>query len=230
MRVNIQVAVDGPAGAGKSTVARLVAQRLRIPYIDSGAMYRSLALMATRLRVHPDDEKPLARLADSLDVRFVAAAAGQRVMLGDEDVSQEIRSAEIGRIAPLVARHSMVREHMVTRQRQLAVECNGVVMDGRDIGTHVLPRADVKIYLTASLDTRAARRYAELEAQGSHLSLEQVRETVRERDRVDGTRQVAPMRPAEDAVIVDTTVLSVDEAVAMIAALCEERRHRRGER
>lgn len=229
MRVNIQVAIDGPAGAGKSTVAQLVAQRLRIPYIDSGAMYRSLALLAFRRDVHPDDESALAKLADSLDVRFAASSTGLRVMLGQEDVSEEIRSAEIGRLAPLVARHSTVREHMVARQRQLAVECDGVVMDGRDIGSHVLPEAEVKIYLTASLDTRAARRYAELVARDSRLSLEQVRETVRARDKVDGTRMVAPMRPADDAVIIDTTALSVNEAVAMIAALCEERRFRREE-
>ena len=230
MRVNIQVAIDGPAGAGKSTVARLVAQRLRITYIDSGAMYRSLALVASRRAVDPDDEAGLAGLADTLDVKFSSLPGGQLVIVGSEDVTTAIRSAEIGRLAPLVARHRTVRDHMVARQRRLADHCDGVVMDGRDIGTHVLPQADVKIYLTASLDTRAARRYAELAKHDSGLTQDEVRQTVRARDKVDGTRTVAPMRPADDAVIIDTTALSVSEAVAMIAALCEERRMRREER
>ncbi len=229
-RVNIQVAIDGPAGAGKSTVARLVAQRLRLTYIDSGAMYRSLALMALRRAVDPDDEAGLAALADTLDVTFSSSFDGDLVTVGSEDVTAAIRSAEIGRLAPLVARHSSVREHMVARQQRLADDCHGVVMDGRDIGTHVLPHAHVKIYLTASLDTRAARRYAELVKHDSALTLDDVRKTVHARDKVDGTRTVAPMRPADDAVIVDTTALSVGEAVAMIAALCDERRTQLGER
>ena len=230
VRVNIQVAIDGPAGAGKSTVARLVAQRLRLTYIDSGAMYRSLALMAVRRAVDPDDEEGLAALADALDVTFSSASDGQLVTVGSEDVTDLIRSADIGRLAPLVARHRSVRDHMVARQRRLADHCDGVVMDGRDIGTHVLPHAQVKIYQTASLDTRAARRYAELAKYDSGLTQEDVRKTVHARDKVDGTRTVAPMRPADDAVIVDTTALSVSEAVAMIAALCEERRMHLGER
>lgn len=218
------VAIDGPAGAGKSTVAYRVAERLGIPYIDTGAMYRSVALLAKERNLALEDDV-LEEVAEALPLQFVPAVGGQRIMLEDRDVTQLIRTPEIAAIVSCVSKCKSVRHHLLAAQRQLAAqERLGVIMDGRDIGTHVLPEADVKVYLTATLEVRAKRRHADLMAGGFTGTVADVMTILHQRDEQDGRRAVAPMRPAKDALLFDTSVLSVDEVVAMITALCECRR------
>lgn len=220
------VAIDGPAGAGKSTVANRVGHALGIPYVDTGAMYRSIALLALEQGLAFTDAA-LADTASSLGLRFYPSGEGQRVALGTRDVTDAIRSPEVGRAVSKIAKLPGVREALVHAQQGLArSEMAGVVMDGRDIGTHVLPGADVKIYLTATLEARSQRRHAELLAKGYTGTLEELMHSLHERDEEDGCRQVAPMRPARDAVVLDSTVLSVDEVVAMVVALCQTRKAR----
>jgi len=226
--VNMQIAIDGPAGAGKSTVAQTVANRLAVPYIDTGAMYRSVTLCAIQQGVSFQDESALATIASSLSLRFVPLDDGQRVYLDDRDATHDIRSAEVGALVSVVAAHPQVRERLVLRQRAIVLESRGVVMDGRDIGTHVLPNADVKIYLTASLHTRAARRFEELARRGYTGTKDDVAQVLRERDEADGGRDASPMRPADDAVIMDSTTLSISEVVEMIIALCRYRAAQKG--
>ncbi len=226
--MNIQIAIDGPAGAGKSTVAQAVANRLAVPYIDTGAMYRSVTLCALQRGISFQDESALAAIASSLSLRFVPLDDGQRVYLDDRDATHDIRSAEVGALVSVVAAHPQVRERLVERQRSIVKASRGVVMDGRDIGTHVLPNADVKIYLTASLHARAARRFDELTGRGYTGTLAEVARVLRERDEADGGREVSPMRPADDAVIMDSTTLSISEVVEMIVALCRHREAQKG--
>jgi len=222
------VAIDGPAGAGKSTVANRVGYALGIPYIDTGAMYRSIALLALEQDLAFTDDA-LAGTVSSLGLRFYPSDEGQRVSLGTRDVTDAIRSPEVGRVVSKVAKLPGVREAFGHVQQGLAQsESAGVVMDGRDIGTHVLPDADVKIYLTATLEARSRRRHAELVAKGYAGTFEELMRTLHERDEEDGRRQVAPMRPARDAVVLDSTVLSVDEVVAMVVALCQTRHGQAG--
>lgn len=222
--MTMQVAIDGPAGAGKSTVAYRVGNCLRLPYIDTGAMYRSVAWIALMQGISFQDERLLADIAENLALRFIPHQQGQVIKIGERDVTEELRTAEIGELAPIVAKLGLVRQSMLRKQQMLATsEPSGVVMDGRDIGTHVLPNADVKIYLTATLETRARRRFADLKRQGFTGTLAEVSGFLHERDEQDGRRAIAPMRPAKDAVILDSTSLSVNEVVDMIVALCRHR-------
>ncbi len=222
--MEIQVAIDGPAGAGKSTVALKVANLLHIAYVDTGAMYRCVTLEALKQGVSCHDEAALARIAESLNIAFTPCEEGQLVYLANQDVTREIRSAQIGELVSVVAKQARVREALVKRQRTIATQMTtGVVMDGRDIGTHVLPHAGVKIYLTATLETRARRRFSEMVAKGFNGTSQDVLALLRERDTADGNREVSPMRPASDAVIMDTTSLTIAEVVDMIVALCRRR-------
>lgn len=216
----LRVAVDGPAGAGKSTVARAVAQRLHYHYVDTGAMYRALTWKALRSGVDLRDARAVARVLDTMDLTLIAAGpddADTRVLVDGEEVSEQIRTPEVHASVSLVAGYPAVRAAMTRRQRELAQE-GGVVMDGRDIGTFVLPDAELKVFLTADLAVRAARRQAELRARGFAMSLESLHEDIRRRDRLDMEREVAPLREAADALHIDTSRLSVAAVVEQILA------------
>jgi cytidylate kinase len=213
----IAIAIDGPAGAGKSTVARLVAGRFGYLYIDTGAMYRAVALAALRAGVGPGETNELARLVSGLDIRLEPGENAQRVLLNGEDVTEEIRSRDVTSVVPAYAAVPAVRARLVELQRAMARE-GGVVMDGRDIGTHVLPDAELKIFMTASVRERARRRYEESgRAQG--LTLEMLEKEIAERDRQDASREIAPLVQAEDAIVLDTTSLTAEEAADRVAML-----------
>jgi cytidylate kinase len=216
------VAIDGPTAAGKSTVARAVARRLGFVYVDTGAMYRSVALAALRRNIALDDAPTLERLALALDMQCTLEEDGERIVLDGEDITTAIRSPEVSTASSVVSTLPGVRTALVARQRALAVT-GGVVMEGRDIGTVVLPDADVKVFLDASLDARAARRYAELSQRGSDLSFDEVRRAEAERDRRDRDRQHSPLRPAPDAVVIDTTERSADDVSEFVVRLARQR-------
>ena len=210
-----QIAIDGPAGAGKSTVAKELARRLGILYLDTGAMYRALTYKALREGVSVEDEKAIAALAKSIHIEFTA---DQRVRCDGEDVTAEIRTPEVSSKVSVVAAYPQVRRHMLELQRAEAVR-GGVVMDGRDIGTQVLPNADLKLFLTADPLERARRRWLELKQAGKDLSLEEVADDLTERDRRDTERETAPLEPAKDAILLDTTSLSIETIIERIIAM-----------
>jgi cytidylate kinase len=216
----MNIAIDGPAGAGKSTVAKAVASRLRYVYIDTGAMYRALAWAVLQAGISVEDEEAVAALLQHNRIRLERSGDEQRVFWNDTDVTGEIRTPEVSRYASIVASYGAVRRQMLILQRRMAEQGN-VVMDGRDIGTHVLPDAEVKIFLTASIRERAERRLAELMARGHATTVEELEADIAERDRRDSERDVAPLRQAEDAVLVDTTGRTVEDVVDHILQICK---------
>ena len=206
------IAIDGPAGAGKSTLARRLAGALGFLYVDTGAIYRTLGLFALRSGVDPADPAAMEALLPRVSLRIdYGPDGGQHMFLGQEDVTQAIRLPEVSRASSAVSAIPAVRAYLLEMQRGLAGSRN-VVMDGRDIGTVVLPQADVKVFLTASPEARAQRRYAELSARGTPQDYAAVLADMIERDRKDTTRAAAPLRQAEDAVLVDTTHLDLEES------------------
>ncbi len=216
------VAIDGPAGAGKSTASRRLAERLGFAMVDTGAIYRAVALAATRRGIALDDDARLAELLPAVEIRFAAPAspgAGQRVLLGDEDVSAEIRTPPMSLGASKVSGRPVVRAGLLELQRRLALapENVGAVLEGRDIGTVVFPDAEVKFFLTASPEERARRRHAELAAKGDPQTYEQVLAEQLRRDRDDSERAVAPLRPAADAVVIDSSGVPLDAVVEGLA-------------
>jgi cytidylate kinase len=220
------VAIDGPAGAGKSTTARAVAKALNYAYVDTGAMYRAVALIGhERGYRFPEDVDKIAELSAILPLRF--GGDGSQLYVGDRDVSREIRTPEIGDLASQVAAIPAVRTGIVARQREVgrvaATQCGGAVLEGRDIQTVVFPDAPVKIFLTASNHTRALRRLAQWQASGQQFTLEDAIHDVEDRDRRDETRQVSPLKPAEDAVHVYTDGLTAEEVVQRIVELVRAR-------
>lgn len=207
------IAIDGPAGAGKSTVAKLVAQRLGLLYIDTGAMYRAITLKALRRGVK-EDPGALSLLAKDTRIQLVPGIK-QQVMMDGEDVTEEVRKPEVCCNVSLVAQVPGVREVLVEQQRLMAKE-NGVVMDGRDIGTVVLPKATHKFFLTASPEERALRRAKELSQKGYTIDIKTLTDEIRERDYIDSNREIAPLVPAEDALIIDSTGMEISQVVDMI--------------
>ncbi len=212
------VAIDGPAGAGKSTVAQLAAKKLGYTYIDTGAMYRAVAWKTLQQKKLVTDDLILSVLPDiRIDLQYEDGKT--RVFVDDVEVTKEIRTPEINKIVSQVAMLGPVREKLVELQRQMA-ERGSVLMDGRDIATHVLPNADVKIFLTASIEERAMRRAKELQERGYDVKLEDIKRDIAARDKADSEREISPLMQAEDAVLLDTTSLSIDEVVEKILAMC----------
>ena len=222
MRLNI--GIDGPVGAGKSTVADAVAARLGILHLDTGAMYRALGLAALRAGTDPKDEQKIVELCRNTLVSVSHEADGQHTFLEGEDVTGLIRTPEVSMAASTVSRYAQVRREMVRIQQRLAAETD-MLLDGRDICTTVLPNATAKIYLTATPEERARRRWLEMQAKGMDDTYEQVLEELKKRDDQDMNRPVEPLRQAEDAVLVDSTHLSFDEVVEEILRIVEEKRH-----
>lgn len=207
----INIAIDGPAGAGKSTVARLVANALQYVYVDTGAMYRAVTAIALERGISPDDEEAIGRLAEELDIVLLPGDEGQRVLVNGSDVTSKLRSLEVNRNVSRVAAYEAVRKKMADLQRRMAL-AKGVVMDGRDIGTNVLPDAELKIFLTATPRERALRRYREMGEQPG-VTLEQLEREIAERDRMDRERELAPLLQAPDARFVDSTGRPIEQIV-----------------
>ncbi len=211
------ITIDGPAGSGKSTAARMLAQRIGWRKLDTGAIYRTLALLAKRTNTNPEDEQALANLARNLPISF----DGERVLLNGEDVTEQIRTPEISELASKVSAHALVRKALLPIQRQLASQTPSVA-EGRDTGTVVFPDAQLKFFLTASLEERARRRQKELKQKGMNLPLEEVMQQERERDLRDSTRAVAPLRKPDDAIVIDSTNLTIEEMVELMQRHVEE--------
>lgn len=215
------IAIDGPAGAGKSTIARALAKRLSYIYVDTGAMYRAMALYLLREGISAEDSGRIEEACERVDISIIYEDNVQKVLLNGEDVSSLIRSEEVGNMASRSAQNGRVREKLVELQRQLAAKKN-VVMDGRDIGTCVLPGADVKIYLTASVHTRAVRRYKEYLEKGMEADLAQIEEDIEKRDHQDMNREISPLKKAEDAVLLDSSDMTIEEVLDAMTAVCEK--------
>ncbi|MBH5317981.1 (d)CMP kinase [Paenibacillus sp. GSMTC-2017] len=213
----INIAIDGPAGAGKSTVARMVAGQLGYVYIDTGAMYRAVTLSAQRLSITAEQDERLAEMLASLQIKLEPGVNGQSIFVNDEDVTTLIRSREVTRHVSYFAASGIVRQVLSTMQRDYAIR-KGVVMDGRDIGTHVLPNAEVKVFLTASVEERALRRFKELSADNA-ISLEQLEAEIAERDRLDEQRDISPLIRASDAIELDSTGMTIHDVAQTIVKL-----------
>ncbi len=219
----LTIAIDGPAGAGKSTIAKGIAKQLGIVYMDTGAMYRAMGLKAKRLGTDPDDWETVAKLKDNTTISISHNNSGQLVYLDGEDVTNLIRTADISNYASKVSAVPAIRMFMVSLQQDIAKGIS-VCMDGRDIGTFVLPNANVKVFLTASVDERARRRYQELLNKGEAVAYCDVRADIIQRDRQDTMREFAPLKQAEDAHVIDTTGMNVEQVISEIIALTESYR------
>lgn len=222
MKKKISVAIDGPAAAGKSTVAKIVAEYFSYVYVDTGAMYRALTLKALQNNIDVNDEEALYNMLLDSQILLKPSDSGQLVFLDGKNVTNEIRTAEVTNSVSAVAKHGLVREEMVRVQQELAND-GGIIMDGRDIGTHVLPNAELKVFLVASVDERALRRHQENVAKGFPSDLDKLKQEIAARDKFDSEREVAPLKKADDAVLLDTTSLNIQEVADYIKSLIKER-------
>lgn len=218
MNKKIQIAIDGPASAGKSTVAKILAKKNGYIYCDTGAMYRALTLAAINNKIDMDSEEALMSLLSQLSISFTQEKDGQHVHLNEKDVTNEIRSNDVTNSVSKVSAYKTIREEMVIRQQKFA-DSSSIVMDGRDIGTVVLPNADLKIFLVASVTERAERRYKENLSKGIESDFEKLKQEIADRDYYDSTRKNSPLVQAEDAILVDTSGLTIDEVVEKIEKL-----------
>ena len=212
------IAIDGPAGAGKSTIAKTIAKKLEFIYVDTGAMYRAMALYFIRHEIDPKNEEAINKACPDIHVSINYEDGVQQVLLNGENVNGLIRTEEVGNMASKTSAYKTVRATLLDLQRDLAKTAN-ILMDGRDIGTNVLPNADVKVYLTASVECRAMRRFKELEGKGEACDFEQIKQDIQERDERDMTREIAPLKQAEDATLIDSSEMGIDDVVKAIIAL-----------
>lgn len=219
---NMAIAIDGPASSGKSTVAKILANQFGYIYIDTGAMYRSITYLALKYHVSLNDEKGLVQLIETYPITFEYAKDGQRIYVDGEEVTKKIREQEVTKNVSEVSAHAKVREALVTQQQQFANN-DDVVMDGRDIGTVVLPNAKVKIFLVASVKERAQRRYLENQSRGIDTDFETLLKEIEQRDYLDSNREASPLKQAEDAIRVDTTGQSIDEVVLTIQSIIKNK-------
>lgn len=213
------IAIDGPSGAGKSTIAKLVAKEKGFVYVDTGAMYRGLAIHFMKKGIKPGETDKIVSACEDAEVSIGYENGSQQIYLNDENITAMLREEAVGNMASMSSGIPEVRAKLLELQRNLAREKN-VVMDGRDIGTHVLPDADVKVYLTASVETRAKRRYKELVEKGIACEYDEIARDIEERDARDMSREIAPLKKAEDAVLVDSSDMGIEEVVAKIVELC----------
>ena len=216
----MNIAIDGPAGAGKSSIAKLVAKKMGIVYVDTGAMFRALGLACLRAGVDLENEDKVGGCVAPVGIEITYEGGVQHIFLDKEDVSEEIRKEEVGKAASAVARYTVVRDRLLTIQRELAKK-QSVIMDGRDIGTVVLPDAEVKIFLTASVEVRAQRRYKELIEKGVSCDLSEIEKDIADRDEQDRNRAIAPLKQAEDAILVDTSDMDIDQVVDRIMEIAD---------
>ena len=219
----MNIAIDGPAGAGKSSIAKLVAKEMDFIYVDTGAMFRAMAYYFLSSGIDTQDEEAVSAGCPSIRIRIEYQEGVQHIFLNDTDVSSEIRKEEVGKNASVVAKYPEVRPKLLELQRAMAAE-NNVIMDGRDIGTVVLPDAEAKIVLTASSRVRAERRYKELTEKGEDCDLDRIEADIIARDEQDMNREIAPLRAADDAVLVDTSYMTIPEVVAAIRGIAESKR------
>lgn len=220
MKKKLSIAIDGPAAAGKALMAKIVAAKKSYIYIDTGAMYRAITLAALNQGVDLEDEQALDALLKNTVIELVSTDEGQKVHLDTIDVTEDIRTDRVSNQVSVVAKHRAVREEMVRRQQELGNR-GGVVMDGRDIGTHVLPDAEVKIFLLASVEERAKRRFEENQKKGYDVNYDQLIEEIARRDKLDSEREVSPLKKADDAIEIDTTSLSIQEVAGKILDAAE---------
>ncbi len=216
------IAIDGPAGAGKSTIAKQLAKDLGYIYVDTGAMYRAMGLYFTSMQIDPQDGDKISEAAKDAVVSLSYVDGMQHVLLNGKDVTGEIRTEEAGKMASATSGYPAVREHLTNLQKELAAKEN-VVMDGRDIGTCVLPNADLKVYLTASSEVRGKRRYKELVEKGVEADLDVIIEDIEKRDAADMSREVSPLRQAEDALLLDSSELTIDQVVETMKDMCKRK-------
>lgn len=218
----ISVAIDGPAGAGKSTIAKKVSDEIGFIYVDTGALYRAIGYYALSNNVDPKDCQGVSRFLDHIQISLKFKNGRQCVFIGDIDVSDKIRTPEVSMAASDVSAIPSVRKFLLDLQKNLALE-NNVIMDGRDIGTVILPNAKIKIFLTASPEERAKRRYNDLIKEDKNINFQDVLNDIKQRDFNDASRVIAPLKPADDAIIVDTTGESLDQSVSRLSSLIKER-------
>ena len=216
------IALDGPAGAGKSTIAKIIANRLGLPYLDTGAMYRAMALCAFENSVSLTDAEKVEELLNNTDIRVVYESDGQHVLINKKDVTKDLRKEEIGKGASLISKLRCVRDKLAGMQRNIAHETHAV-LDGREIGTFVIPETPYKFFITATAEERAMRRVRQLEEKGENADFDEILRDIKARDYQDSHRDYAPLKQAEDAVLIDTTNLTIEEAVEAVLRILEDR-------
>ena len=217
----MQVAIDGPASSGKSTISKLIAKENHFVYLDTGAMYRVVTLAVLRNKISIDDHEAIEKLVQTIEIGFSMQDGKQSVFMNGEDVTDEIRSVEVTKNVSAVSALKEVRTRLVHLQQEIA-ENHSIIMDGRDIGTVVLPQAEIKIFLVASVEERAKRRYIENQEKGIEMSYEELVEDIRRRDYIDSTRKESPLKKADDAIEIDTTTMTIDDVVKTVTALIQK--------